>query len=433
MRPIVLSAAMLMSGLTPLRAGVYNLDPPRKYPSDYVLPNVSQPLNLVIDHLNELRKARISPQNPSQSSALRLDYEKQRAQLEAKRRQGTLDAVDRVNLSGCLIRLGEFAAAQQWLEEDLRLVPRDSAFRPLLLLNAAAACQEDESLWQRALELQREALESWPALLPGWNRAQSSWFRHVEEYSLHLMRLRNRERLIRGSQPIRESLPPDLLFPKEEVEPSKRVQFQGASGQYEAGGIAWKQWERLPADAEQVVLQLLLWRPLDPRLFWLFGELLNARGQVDSAHDVLYRVRKNDLWRNRDLDRHIRVLSDALAPYRELFVDSAGMGENRRKQALLLWSLAPRGASLAPPIGILANEVGGVAASTNPTDLSAGRQFPEMSISQGADAPRSASALPDWRQLTISFITGAVVAALCLLQWRQWRRPSDRALTEPRP
>ncbi|MHB1425488.1 MAG: hypothetical protein ACYC3I_20155 [Gemmataceae bacterium] len=445
MRRIVLGMAMLMGGLAragTLQAGVYNLDPPRKYPSDYVVTNFPQPLNLVIDYLNELRQiARVNPQNPPRPGSLRLEYVKQRHRLEAKKRESFLDIVDRINLSACLIRLGEYAAAQQSLEEQLRLVPRDNAFRFLLLLNLAAACQEDDNLLQRALDLQREALESWPALLPGWSRAQASWFRHVEEYSLALMHLRNRERISRGDAPARDPLPPDLLFPKDESAPAKKVQFVGASGEYEAGGIAWKQLDRLPADADQVALQLLLWRPHDSRLFWLYGELLNARGQVDSAYDMLSRVRKNDLWRNRELDRHVRVLADALAPYRELFVDSNGTGENLRKQALLLWSLAPRGALLAPPLGVAANEIGGVAAATDPNVLAAGRQLPERALG-GLTPPAQNTALPDWRQLTVSFITGVVVAVLCVLQWQQWRRHrrddaatirNDRTLSEPRP
>jgi tetratricopeptide (TPR) repeat protein len=425
MRRIVLSLAMLM-GLAQsnsLLAGVYNLDPPRKYPSDYVETHVPQPLNLVIDYLNELRQiSRVNPKNPPGPGSLRSRCEKQLAQLEMKQREGGLDVVDQVNLGACLIRLQNYAKAQEVLEGALRQVPRDSTFRFLLLLNLAAVCQEDDSLLQRALELQREALESWPAPVPGWNREESIWYHHAEQYTLALMQLRNRERILRGDRPAREQLPPYQLFPREERDFAKKVQFIGSSGEYEAGGIAWAQLERLPADADQVVLQLLLWRPHDPRLLWLFGELLNARGRVDSAYDVLNRVRENDQWRNRELDRHLRVLGDALAPYRELFTDSTGTGENRRKQALLLWSLAPRGTLLAPTIGVAANEIGGAAASASPAILTGGRPPSESGASPPANASRSGTALPDWRQLTVSFVTGMVVAVLGVLQWQQWRR-----------
>lgn len=409
-----------------LQAGVYNLDPPRKYPSDYVETHVPQSLESVISYLFELRAVRDTPLNVNQTpprGSLRESYLKQLADLEKKQKDGILHVADRVNLGACLIRLGREAKAQEVLEESLRRVPHDHALRVLLLLNLAAVCQEDESLLPRALQLQREALRSWPSLVPGWNRAGSTWSRHVEQYVLALMELRNREAILRGGRPIREPLPPDALFPIEERDRAKKVQFLGESGEYEAGGIAWKQFERLPADAAPIVLQLLLWRPSDTRLLWLYGEVQNARGKVDWAYSILNDVvRKNDLWRNRELDRHIRVLGDAVVPYRELFTDSTGFGENLRKQALLLWALAPRGALLAPPLGAAANEIGGVAASTDLANSKVGRQNLEAVAAEVEDTPRSGTALPDWRQLAVSFVAGAIVAVLGILQWQQWRR-----------
>ncbi len=347
---------------------------------------------------------------------------RQLEELETKRKKGILNPRERVNLGACLIRLGRYSKAQEVLEESLRMVPRDSSYRFLLQLNLAAVCQEDNSLLQRALDLQREALDAWPALLPSWNRQESSWFRHVERYALTVMELRNREQILRGGRPIREQLPPDLLFPREERDLSKKVQFIGDSNAYEAGGIAWKQWERLPADADRVVLQLLFWRPHDPRLLWLHGELLNARGQIDWAYYAMYNVRENYQWRNRELDQHFRALDAAVKPYRVLFADKTQSGENLRAQALLLWQLMPRGAMLAPGTAAAASEIGGVTASTFAGALSGGRQPPERDQTRGADAPRSGTILPDWRHLTVSFLTGMVVAVLAVLQWQQWRR-----------
>ncbi|HTU22766.1 MAG TPA: tetratricopeptide repeat protein [Gemmataceae bacterium] len=428
MRRMVLSLAMLL-GLArpaPLQAGVYNLDPPRKYPSDYVETHVPQSLKLRISYVSELQAIRDSPRNvnqPPSRDSLRESYLNQLAELEDKQKNGVLTVADRVNLGACLIRLGRETKAQQVLEESLRQVPDNHALRTLLLFNLAAACQEDDSLLPRALQLQREALKSRPALVPGWKRDELSWLRHVEQYVLALMELRNREAIRRGGRPAREQLPPYPLFPIEEPNPAKKVQFLGESGEYEAGGIAWKQFERLPANADSVVLQLLLWRPSDTRLLWLYGELQNVHGKIDGAYYILNdRVRDIDQWRNRELNRHIRVLSDALPCYRELFTDSSGFGENVRKQALLLGMLAPRGALLAPPIGAAANEIGGVAASVDPANLSAGSQSQAAVATDAADASQSGWALPDWRQLTVSFIAGMVVAVLWMLQWQQWRR-----------
>lgn len=429
MRRIVINAAILIGELAQagaLQAGVYNLDSPRKYPSDYIQTHLPQEPKLVISYLFELRAIQDPPVNPSPPpppGSLRESYLKQLAGLEKKHNEGILGVTDQVNLSACLIRLGRSSKAQELLEAWLRQVPLDSPFRVLLLLNLASACQEDESLLQRGIEMQRQALECWPALLPGWNREEWTWYRHVEEHALELMQLRNRERILRGDRPAREQLAPDKLFPREERDVLKRVQFVGESGEYEAGGIAWKQWERLPTDADAIVQQLLIWRPSDSRLLWLYGELLNARVKVDGAFYVLNdRVRDQDRWRNRELDRHVRVLSDAQAPYRELFTDSTGSGENLRKQALLLWSLSARGALMAPVIGVAANEIGGVAASTNPAILSVSQKSTDLVSAPRTDPLRMVTALPDWRQLAVSFITGVVVAVLCVLQWQQWRR-----------
>jgi tetratricopeptide (TPR) repeat protein len=415
MRRIVLSAALLMGEWAQagaLQAGVYNLDPPRKYPSDFAQVNALDPIWRVWMHLGELRAVHDAAKAPPQADTLRAAYEKQLAKLEERQRDGTLTSSDRVNLGSCLIRKGRYSKARAVLEESLRVVPPDNSVYFLLLLNLAGAYQEDDALLQRAIDLQTQALRSWPKLFPGWNRWETVWYHHTEQYALKLMQLRQREQ-IRNQGRFANELPLlDELFGK--------VRFVGPSGQYEAGGIAFEQWQLLPADVEKIVLQLLLWRPLDPRLNWLYGELLNVRGQVDWAYSVLDFCKQ--LASNRELRQHHQILREAVLVYKELFADSTGSGEDRRKQALLLWSLSPRGTLLAPSIGAAANEIGGVAASMDLSITSGEPQLSPATETQGTDAPRSGSALPDWRQLTVSFLTGVVVALLGVMQWKQWRR-----------
>src|SRR5690348_14063990 len=97
MRRIVLSVALLLSGWTQadsLQAGVYNLDPPRKYPSDYVESHAPQPLELVTSYIFELRAIKDTPinlQQPPVRGSLRESYLKQLAQLEQKRNDGVLN------------------------------------------------------------------------------------------------------------------------------------------------------------------------------------------------------------------------------------------------------------------------------------------------------------------------------------------------------
>jgi tetratricopeptide (TPR) repeat protein len=424
MRRIVLSTALLMVGwMQPgsLHAGVYNLDPPRKYPSDYAQVNALDPIWRVLVHLGELRAVHDAAKLPPKADSLRAAYEKQLAKLEEQQRNGTLTPIDRVNLGACLIRMGRLTKARETLEESRRVVPPDSSVYFLLLLNLASAYQEEDALLQRAIDLQAQALRSWPKLFPGWNRWESDWYHHAEDFALKLMHLRQREQIRNQGRALNELPPLDDLFDS--------VRFVGSSGQYEAGGIAFEQLKRLPADAEKIVLQLLLWRPLDPRLNWLYGELLNVRGQVDWAFSVLDFCKQ--LASNRELRQHYQVLREAVPLYKELFVDSTGSGEDRRKQALLLWSLSPRGALLAAAIGAAANEIGGMAASMDFSVVSGEPQASRISEPQGADAPRSGTFLPDWRQLAVSFVTGVVVALLGVLQWQQWRRNRRVASTVP--
>ena len=84
---------------------------------------------------------------------------KQLAELEERQKDAILNVVDRVNLAACLIHLGRNAKAQELLETSLRQGRRDNALWVPLLLNLAAVYQEDDSLLQRALGLQREALD----------------------------------------------------------------------------------------------------------------------------------------------------------------------------------------------------------------------------------------------------------------------------------
>ena len=418
MRRVLLSLMIVLAYTGLARAGVYNLDEPRKYPSDFMQVNSLEPVKPVKIHLDDLRAAAVDkPQIPHAQDSLRVAYEKQLAALEEKKAGGALGDVDRVNLGACLIRLGRYDQARAVLEEALRVVSRDCPARFLLLLNLAAAYQEDNNLLQRALETQRQALRAWPHLWAGWNRWENTWYRHVEDYALKVMQLRQRELLRNQGRPAVESPRYYELFPQ--------VRFVGSSGEYEAGGVAFEQVNQLPANAEMVVLQLLLWRPHDYQLYWLYGELLNVRGQVDWAFTVLDYLDTQVNLRNRELRQHRRVLKEALPLFQKLFTDPTASGEDRRLQAALLWALAPRGTLGAPGLGSAANEVGGAAAAAFagvPTD-----SMPAPAPRGGSPAPTN-TLLPDWRHITVSFLTGIVVAVLAALQWRQWRRPRRGAV-----
>ncbi len=328
------------------------------------------------------------------NTSLKSQFQQQAAELERRRQDGVLIPSERVSLGGYLLRLGRLEEAIKVLEEGLRLAGPSEPTRFLLQLNLAAAYGEIDELLQRAIDLQKQALDAWPVQWAGWNRAEWAWYRRAETYALELLRLRQQEALRgRGGA----SLYP--LFPK--------VRFTGPRGRYEAGAIAFEQWNELPRDAEALVVQLMLWYPKDPRLDWLYGELLNSRGEVAEAARVLERVDRRGLGGAEDLRTHLTVLRRSLPVYRVL--------DNKLDQQQLLMALTPHVLpSLAGPAGGVI-DLAWVVCPNLRSDMPA---LPPPA----PPAVEAVGRLPDWRVLAIGFLAGVVVTALALFQWREWRR-----------
>jgi hypothetical protein len=383
MHALRLGVAVLMFGLAAgqeARAGIYNLaEPPSGWAMDPPYWEKGGPASwdrirlwradlasvLDLPNVEDQAKNKEQPQPPPRrKSELRLAYEKQQGELEKRLRDGGLSPSDRVSLSGCLLRMGRWTEAMRILEEGLRTLPENEPVRFLLLLNLAAAYWQIEDLRPRAIDKQMEALKAWPEQLPqGWNRAKGEWYRWAEKYNLELMRLRQRE-------VGRTTVGLDNLFPK--------VRFTGPAGKYEAGTIALDQWNELPRDAEQLAIQLMVWQPRDPRLYWLYGELLNARGEVKGAYEILtYLVGFEGGSGLPELGRHRKVLQEVQDKDKE----------QQKPQA---------GSDLFPP-------------------------------PQAEYRPQTEYRLPDWRTLSLGFLVGVVVTVLAGFQWREWRRRSPVA------
>ncbi len=380
MHALRLGVALLMFGLLAgqeVRAGVYNLDEPKSgWAVDLASRERGNPvpwtqvrnwraeLAGVLDAANpeEPAKDKEQPKTPPKpKSELRLAYEKQVKELEQLQKEGKLTPSERVSLSGCQLRMGRWREARTLLEQGLRTLPQDEPTRFLLLLNLAATYENDDpALGQRAIDHQVEALRNWPARCPewkGWNPATWEWYRWAETYNLKLMSVRQRDT---GGP----NAAPYALFP--------RVRFTGPSGKYEAGSIALEQWNELPRDAERLVAQLMVWQPLDNRLYWLYGELLNARGEVPGAYEVLDGILRSGLGDWTELRRHRSVLREAK--------------ENQKG--------SEEQTNFTPP-------------------------------------PPPASSLPDWRALATGFLVGVVVAVLAVFQLKEWRRRSPAPVAEP--
>jgi tetratricopeptide (TPR) repeat protein len=242
------------------------------------------------------------------------------ADLAAKAEKGVparLDDLDRVNLSGYLLRLRDpksprrneqyYLLATELLQPVVRRDPKNF----LAQSNLATAWLKLGQL-QRAQTTQSVALEQWPRRwqdLPKerrelleklrWNEAKFQHYREAEKYQLKLLLLRLRE-----SQ---RKQPPEQLDPLFDTGEEK-VQFVGPSGKYELGKIAAAERQKLPLNALAIVSQLVLWDPYDVRLRWLAAELFNAEGETGAARELLVYLSWNEGFNPPELKEHRDIL-----------------------------------------------------------------------------------------------------------------------------
>jgi tetratricopeptide (TPR) repeat protein len=233
-----------------------------------------------------------------------------RAALAAQMAQATtgpLTVEQRLSLSAYLIRVPKIIREGSKEKPDYRpavniLSPaqRDPRERDNFLIYANLATAEYlDGQFQRARDYLADALRIWPEKWSqvseprrqwleklGWNEARFNLYRRAETYLLRLIRLRSRERpaAFGRSSPLGTEVEP--LF--EGGKPPSPVRFVSDSGKYEAGSIAKAEKAKLPPDAVEIVEQLLIWLPHDDRLFWLLGELLNARGEYLTAGQEVF-------------------------------------------------------------------------------------------------------------------------------------------------
>lgn len=181
----------------------------------------------------------------------------------------------RLSTEAYLIRRRKFAEAIELITPQM--VRERGNF--LQMSNLAMAYFLDAQEPQRAGDYLQQAIDSWPANIEaagdmqkvlnemGWTDISLKFHKDAEKTLLKLFRLRFGE-MRRKSKDLPES--PDDLF---------GVKFIGDSGKFEPAKLAADQRAKLPANALAIVQQLLIWMPDDPRLFWLLGELYNARAE----------------------------------------------------------------------------------------------------------------------------------------------------------
>lgn len=294
----VIAALCCLAAAATAQAGLYNTAEPDEPPASLLLtPKGVQPLpfeRFRRDILSDL----IGIANPKPESPQRRRYLARRDEFLAKTRSGRLSAEEQMNLGAYLIRLKQY-------DDAVRLLTRAAEEEPsnaMLLANLGTAHQGNGQPERAIYWLQRLKRKGrWNGLAA----PQRDWFQHAEEYHLKLLLLRSGE-MPRGggSQPANEV---DALFGAA-VAP---VRWIGESGHYEPGQLAASERAKLPTDALALVEQLLIWLPDDTRLYWLFGEILNAQGDVQGAAAVFEDCVWNRGWNVETLKEHRRLVNEA--------------------------------------------------------------------------------------------------------------------------
>ena len=324
--------------------------------------------------LGELRGTEANdPAIPVEPGSLRAEYQALRSRLEAVAAPTSRDLME---LGVANMRLGQAEKAMIILEklaggESENGDSSIAAERFQLLLNLAACYamqssrQQDLAFMLRAVTTQRRGLDAWPespAKAPGgWDFSIWRSLLAAEEAQLRLWKLRLRE----GAS-VATSLRLEAVM-------GTSGQVPGMMAAYSAGPAPSSFWRNAPEDGLNVTRQLLLWTPSDNRLFWLYGEWLNARGEVANARSVLEEL--VDARRLRgfpELVEHWQVLRNA--------ADSILVTEQ----------------PIVP----------------NPETI--GGDSPERRA--GADL-----ALPNWQTLLVGIGAGAVLAMLARMQLQKWR------------
>lgn len=302
MRSNLILLLSLLAG-TSVHAGVYGRL--EKLPP---IPETHRGIRLI---LGELRDAETHDSvRPVVSGSLRAEYLALRDRLKATPPDGAIP--DRMDLGVCELRLGQPEKAREIFEALQTRVAPEAPERFQILANLASTYAAlgsrglGRDFLERAYLVQLQALKAWPETAakapPGWNMATWRFLLHAERLQLKLFRGRLLESTSAtpGTDPNQAG--PDAVFDGPIFEPGER---------YRAGPATRGIWENLPVDATELARQLVLWMPLDNRVYWMLGEINNAAGDTDEARRILEELANARQMRHvRLLGRHLEVLKN---------------------------------------------------------------------------------------------------------------------------
>jgi len=384
------------------RAGLYNTQEP-------LLGVVLEQPARYTSFLNELRQIVAVEMTNVENSPRRQVLERVAA-LEAKLADGQISMQDRINLSAFYVRLNEPEKAVSLLES----VPHRQRDW-MLLSNLATAYQLTPNL-DRAESYLMEALEKWPTASLEANPWQLNWLKVVEQHQLRLIRGRLREQRLGGGP----ATTVDAIFPG--------LRLVGPSGEYEAGLLANDQWAKLPANYMEILKLLVLWLPHDTRLRWLLAEVENAKGNFGIALNIMNDLSETRGFRTPEFAahqlilRHAKTIAERRYKLRQMFVDeriAAGLP--------ILGGILPPGPSAALDAGATARAMDQIMQAPLPTEEP---NFPtDVAAASPASnpSPSAGTWTPEWRQISVSFVAGVIVALLLSMQLREMRKRKQDA------
>ena len=372
----------LLALAPPVGAGVYNLG--EQHP--IVPPGKTR------GYILRLRSAAEALPGVPEPESFRAAVLRDTADLERIRAGGLFSTQERIDLSGCYLRLGRVKDAL-----DLLLEEKGDHF--MLQANLASAYFLSGEL-EMAYRTQDRVIAAWPAVWAGWTEQKRLFYRECERALLRLFENRRKETQDRKAGDFLV----DPIFPK--------LRYVGPEGEYVAGGLSVSMRDRLPATGSETLFQLCKWYPSDRRLYWQLGELLNVYGEIEQAagiFDELVDGGRSGIF--LDLGAHRRVLRDALPAYRAI--------QDPYKRGMLLSQLLllPRPMLGAPVVGEAAYAAGSSAAMIAVPHLSKEVVPP---LSPGPVGPPAPGVTFEWRQLLVAVAMGFLVAALMGWQLQVW-------------
>jgi len=284
------------------QAGIYIPSDPNPYP---VTSSFSQIRLTLGEYRSLLAWSPDSKNNPGipspEKGSLQEELLTRMSALEAKLKDGSLSSsTDKLELTGCWLRTNQTGKVMTLLRTH-QPAPNDPE-SILLLSHLAMAQAADPSLLPKAIATMEDFLEQLPDTKTGWKYPQWRWMRRAETVLLQLWKTRYREALT-TNKPLTVRI--DSILGLDGLE---------TTNQFQPGKLPRNSWDKVDSEAEGLVVQLLYWLPSDSRLYWAYGELLNAKGDIGPAYKVLNElVEARQLSDVSQLFKHRAILSQAIS------------------------------------------------------------------------------------------------------------------------